>query len=360
MKCANCGSDNPEGLEFCGFCGASMARVQPVAAPAGSPIVQSQSVGGAGIWKIITVLLIVVIVVLNGLWIAVKLSDDSAIDDSNLEIDQLESDIEDANHENAALESEVDSLENELDELQSDYDELEDMYSVLPREIQLYQHLDLESLQADYYQTIREEAGPQSVSWWLYGSTWQEQVEFCADLALHDQGLLYWTGYEDTYHDWYGTYSYDDARDILDFVLDYCGTSVTNTSVEKITEILAFMWDQIEYQPDMIEKFFAPVETLSHGSGDCDDFATLAAALFGAAGIESAIGFFTDPTYTYGHAMTLVKLDDLGPYDYTYYDDLTSMGLSSGTWIVIEPQLLIDNQSAEATGDWYIVAAAES
>jgi len=39
----------------------------------------------------------------------------------------------------------------------------------------------------------------------------------------------------------------------------------------------------------------APIETIARRSGDCDDFAILAAALFEYYGIESAIGFFFHP-----------------------------------------------------------------
>ena len=172
---------------------------------------------------------------------------------------------------------------------------------------------------------------------------------------------MYWPEYEDEYYDWYGTYSYDDALAKLDYVLEFAGVSDFDTAVIKIEKILEFVNQNIEWQPDVIEKFFAPVETLSYASGDCDDFSMLAAALFEIAGIDSAIGFFTDITYTYGHAMVLVRLDNLGEYeDYWYYPDLTSDGLSSGEWIIIEPQWTIEYQDSDSIGDWYLDVVADT
>jgi transglutaminase-like putative cysteine protease len=110
---------------------------------------------------------------------------------------------------------------------------------------------------------------------------------------------------------------------------------------------------------DMTERFYAPWETLAHRSGDCEDFSILTSALFELAGIDSAFGAFTND-YNENHAMVLIHLNDLGPYDYYSYDDLTSLGLSSGRWIIIEPQTTLDYQSDASWMDqWTILVAAD-
>jgi hypothetical protein len=51
----------------------------------------------------------------------------------------------------------------------------------------------------------------------------------------------------------------------------------------------------------------------------------------------------------------------LGGYGYYYYSDLTSLGLASGKWIIIEPQMLIQNQDDSSWfSQWIIEVAAET
>jgi len=74
----------------------------------------------------------------------------------------------------------------------------------------------------------------------------------------------------------------------------------------------------------------------------------LAGTMLEAAGIKSAVAFFTNSTLG-GHAMVLVHVDNLGGYGYYYYSDLTSYGLASGKWIEIKRWFTY----------WSIVACAE-
>ena len=79
----------------------------------------------------------------------------------------------------------------------------------------------------------------------------------------------------------------------------------------------------------MLDHMWFPSETLAFRSGDCTSFSILAASMFEAVGIKSAIGFFRNNRGEY-HAMVLVHLNDLGSYNYYYYyynNDLTSYGL---------------------------------
>ena len=52
------------------------------------------------------------------------------------------------------------------------------------------------------------------------------------------------------------------------------------------------------------------------------------------------------------HAAILVHLESLGSYGNWYYSDLTRMGLSEGKWIIIEPQLTIEQQHDYWDADW--------
>jgi hypothetical protein len=75
--------------------------------------------------------------------------------------------------------------------------------------------------------------------------------------------------------------------------------------------------------------------------------------------VESAIAFFANDADE-GHAMNLVKLNDLGDYGYYFYGDLTGQGLDDGRWIIIEPQSLIDDQyDPEWLEQWDLKVAAE-
>lgn len=132
-------------------------------------------------------------------------------------------------------------------------------------------------------------------------------------------------------------------------------------------KILDFLVDHMTYNNEVENVFRAPVEALSIRSGDCDDYTALAAALFEAVGIDSAIGYFKS-TKTPGsaHHMVLVRLDELNVTDpyydhvYFFYDDLTGRGLRSGRWIKIEPQRWIDYQGdAEWMDEWELYTAVE-
>ncbi len=79
--------------------------------------------------------------------------------------------------------------------------------------------------------------------------------------------------------------------------------------------------------------------------------------MFEEVGIDAAIAFLTNGS-TY-HAMVLVPLDDISPYQCYSYSDLTSSGLQAGEWLMIEPQSAIDDQLTDWVHQWSIVVAAE-
>jgi len=220
-------------------------------------------------------------------------------------------------------------------------------------EIDYLELVQLDSTRADYYETLREEVSPQSPSN-------ENGVLFCAELVKHDLGETYWPTLDSTYYAATGGHAYLEASNELDEILDMIGASGSKDPVENIGLILAFINERITYSPDMVNRYFAPVETLAYGSGDCDDYAILAAALFERVGVDSAIAFFANDEGE-GHAMNLVHLDDLDDYGYYYYTDLTGKGLDSGRWIIIEPQAPIDDQyDPEWLEQWDLKVAAET
>ena len=191
----------------------------------------------------------------------------------------------------------------------------------------------------------------------LFQSYWQTAAEFAANLGLHDLRIIYWPNIENEYYNDVGEYSYDTARQKIDEILNLLNIKNYHTSTEKIRRVLDFIYSHIHYESEVNDIFLAPVETLGFKSGDCDDFTILAATLFEALEIQSAIGLFKND-YNQYHAMVLIHLEDLGNYDYWYYSDLTSYGLESGRWIEIEPQLPIQHQNDDRLKQWNIIAAA--
>jgi len=188
-------------------------------------------------------------------------------------------------------------------------------------------------------------------------------ASFAAELASHDIGNCQWPALEAAsgYHDSTGEYSYQTSCRIMDEAMALSGISPSDSEVTKIEKVLSFTNAFVHYEERIIDHMWFPCETLTFRSGDCTSFTTLTTALLERAGIEAAIAFFANSTMGH-HAMVLVRLDDLGPYRYWYYEDLTDRGLASGKWIIIEPQCapLSGQQSRlDWIGYWDLVACAE-
>ena len=225
------------------------AAAEPPASQTTAPGAARRDVRG-GPWRTVALLFLVALVATNSAWMSVKLQDEDEMSDAISTIGELESSYEAALDINERLESRYDSLQSEYTALKADFFTLEERY-------ELYQRLRLQSLASDYYQTIREEVGPQSITWWYYSlDTWQNQVNFCANLAKHNQAETYWPAYEYTYYEFYGSHSYDDALATLRFVLDFAGVSEGDSAVTRMAKVLGFMADFVGYQPDMIDKYF--------------------------------------------------------------------------------------------------------
>ena len=273
-----------------------------------------------------------------------------------------------------ALQSSYDELLSEYESLSSNqtdwadlYNDLLDSYSALESQYNELEHayllseaLPIGHLLDNYYDEVRELESSSGWDWWwdiFIGDSTQDQVDLCANLAKHSLARVYWSSLEDDYmrlfritHP-YDEHSYETASRELDEVYQLLGISPSDPPVVRVEKILGFMSSYITWEADFNEIFLSPVETLAFRSGDCDDFATLASAFFEKAGIDSAVAFFRRGTE--GHAMTLIRLDDLGPYSSYGYSNLVGLGLQAGTWILIEPQAPVDSQASTWVHDWY-------
>jgi hypothetical protein len=269
---------------------------------------------------------------------------------------QLQNEFSELTSNYSTVNSDYLELLADYDRLLSRYQELEEVcdlfigiydYNVLTR---------LDSLANDYYETIRSEKL----------NLFTDKCLFYSRLSRHDRGAYIWSDldaiyYEKTYTSQSPTnlHRYDEAMDVLIQVISIIGINDTQTPVEKIKLILDFIDRKIVYNHDMSDEPFAPTETLSSGTGDCEDFSILASCLFEIVGIQSAVARFTDGDS--GHVMVLVHLSNLGGYGHYYYSDLTNFGLSSGEWIIIEPQNTIAWQDdASWIPQWEITDAVET
>jgi len=199
--------------------------------------------------------------------------------------------------------------------------------------------------------------------WREFPNYYDLSVTFAAELASHDIGNCWWPALEAAsgYYNRTGEYSYQTSSRIMDLAMITSGICPSDSEVAKIEKVLSFTNTFVHYEDRILDHMWFPCETLTFRSGDCTSFSILAAALLERAGIEAAIAFFSNSTIGH-HAMVLVNLDNLGPFGYWYYEDLTAYGLDSGRWIIIEPQcpsLSVHQSTLDWIGYWDLVACTE-
>jgi predicted transglutaminase-like cysteine proteinase len=255
------------------------------------------------------------------------------------------------NDDYATLQSQYSSLQNQYRANQINCSSLQISINNLQNQSNYINLVKMGSLAHDYYETIRSDKSP-----WL--PTHQEKVNFYSSLSKHDQGRNYWSDLDSEYYSYSNTHRYLEAKNILTAILHLSGADQANNAADRMAAILNFLNTNIQYQYDLKDRPFAPTETLSSGSGDCEDFSILASALFEMEGISSAIATFTNSAGE-GHAMVLVQDPTINAKAYYSYSDLTNYGLSSGKWIEIEPQSLLTDQLT-GMDKWNINAAAET
>lgn len=300
----------------------------------------------------------------------IKAEHENTISQLEVRVDNLESDLESLESDKQGLQSTLLERNAEIDQLRIDIEDLEEYANSLVEHSQNLEE-DYENLQKDYeveenlhigngltsfYDIVRKQYGlaGDKNPW----TTEKDKCRFGASLAHHDLGHSTWPTQESTFYKDVGNHSYAMAYWKLQYIINQCGVMEDDTSTQKIAKILDFVNDHLTYSLEATDVLRAPVETLSVGSGDCDDYVILTSALFEGVGIDSAVAFFKDNAGGY-HLMTLVHLQSIDAVYYSF-DDLTAEGLSAGRWIIIEPQRGIDYQGEEEWfSQWSLMAAAE-
>lgn len=269
---------------------------------------------------------------------------------------RLDDDYLELNSEFLNLKSLQDSLFLRIGRLESNLTSLRESYDQLLANYRVSETLRISHLLEDYYDEVRSlntdvPGGGRS-------QDYEEDARFMADLAKHSLGRKYWPSLENRYYELSGEHSYATAMRKLDEVYALIAIEPRDTPIERIEKILLFVNENVYYERDYDNVFLAPLETLAFSSGDCDDYTILVATLFEKAGMNSGVGIFTNGTID--HAMVLLHSDTLSSYGFRFYQDLTSMGLSAGEWIIIEPQATIDRQyDLDWFNQWRIQAAAD-
>lgn len=270
----------------------------------------------------------------------------------------------------ATLQSQVSTLQNQLKTLQTQYDALQTQYIIAQNSLNAIRTLSIGTTLETYYDYVRANCytiGFQSVGeekWSNYPNYYNISVTFAADLASHDIGNLWWPSLDTDsgYYNYMGEYSYQTSSRIMQSAMTLANVSSTDSNVMKIEKVLTFVSSIVHYENKLLDHMWFPCETLTFRSGDCTSFSILAASMFEEAGIKSAVGFFTNSTLG-AHAMVLVHLNDLDSHGYWYYSDLISYNLTSGRWIIIEPQYAsLTEQDAHLydwIGYWALTACAE-
>ena len=288
---------------------------------------------------------------------------DDQLDQMNFVKLQLESDLEDFQSELDDIMIENTKLDSRLRKIQRELNDTIDLIKIRDRQISklnqinvTYTQLNAGNSLTSFYDTLRNEEG-------LTGGGSQKnmykEIKFGRDLVRHSLGENIWATLEKEYRKDTGISSYSQANEILKIAYNQTKISSGDSDTEKVTKILEYINDLMDFESDMNDVFRAPAEVLTVRSGDCDDYCFLAAALFDEAGIKTAIGFYKNEDDN-GHTMNLLHLDELEGYNYYSYDSLTSKGLSSGKWIQIEPQRYIDDQNDEEwMEDWELRLAEE-
>ena len=280
-------------------------------------------------------------------------------------------DIKSLREENSRLKDQISSLQNQVYDLQlqlnleeanvsridEEFQALQNKYEALKRDYQVTNELKIGNSLTSFYDYLRHEKGFSGDA--SYRATDEDRVQFAVNLVLHDLNRFSWPSIEDEYYEKIGIHSYDAAWNMMQIALNNTGIEEDDTMVEEIEKTLAFLNNYLEYETEFDNIFRAPVETLSMKHGDCEDYAILASAFFEAVGIDSAIGFFKNIEDEY-HAMVLIHIEDLGDHGFWYFDDLTTLGLREGRWIIIEPQYEIEHQEYdEWMSQWSLNVVAE-
>jgi predicted transglutaminase-like cysteine proteinase len=247
-------------------------------------------------------------------------------------------------------------VNHQIKELKENYDnKLTDVQKLLNIE----QALHISNGLATFYEHLRSLYGPTGAN----GVNseidfWKASANFSALLSLHSLGRIFWPRLEAEYYFTFGETSYQTAAAKLQEILRLMEIPADSTPVQKINIILQFINQFITYQYDYKDYFHAPLETLGYKSGDCDDFAILAATFFELVGIESAVALVQNSKLQ-GHSLVLVQLNELEGYPFVSFSNLVDFNLDPGRWILIEPQSNLDHYNSSQLMNWSLISVGK-
>jgi len=270
---------------------------------------------------------------------------------------KLQKELLDTKKIKESLESQVNSYRNQVIHLNSEIDALEKEKLNLEIEIEFLETIRIGTTLETYYDDVRANVvtlGGNPLGeeeWWKHPNYYENSVWLATCMAAHDAGNLYWPSFETEYNETIGETSSDTAYYILSDFLTRCSVLRSFNIETKIDKILKFANSVIDYETRLLDHMWFPAETLTFGSGDCTSFSILIASLFEMVDIKSAIGFFLNDQGD-AHAMVMINCEELPNYKTWGFDDLTSYGLSSGRWIIIEPQYISLAEQEKYQDDW--------
>jgi len=282
---------------------------------------------------------------------------ENRLSNAEYSIVKLQEELLDVKKVKESLEAQVSSYRNQVIHLNSEIDSLEKDKLNLEIEIEFLETIRIGTSLETYYDNVRANVvtlGGNPLGeeeWWNHPNYYENSVWLASCMAAHDAGNLYWPFFETVYNETVGEVSSHTAYYILDDFLFRCDVYPSESVEIKIDKILGFVNSVITFETRLLDHMWFPTETLTFGSGDCTSFSILIASLFEMVDIKSAIGFFFNDQGD-AHAMVLINCEELPNYTTWGFDDLTSYGLSSGRWIIIESQYSSLADQEKYQDDW--------
>jgi len=243
-----------------------------------------------------------------------------------------------------------------FDQLKKDYNQLKDEFVELNENLKLKNELKIGNELISFYDAVRYKYGPTGLTEIKYRE--KDKIKFAVKLALHDLNLSTWSEIENDYYEVTKRHSYEVALKKLKIALSHIMLEDGDPFYVKVDKILMFINEQVKKVDEISDIFRAPTETLSIGSGDNEDFSILAAALFEAAGMEAAIGVYSNELGLAQYVI-LIHIQHLDDSNLYFYDDLTHLGLRMGKWVLLEPDKTYESQIHARASEFILEAAVE-
>lgn len=179
----------------------------------------------------------------------------------------------------------------------------------------------------DHYKILRDEIFRNALK-----NSRHQNMRFYISALLHDFGQRQWPmceRYTGEYSSQCGTWVRDKLKDLS------LRLTAGKSQYEAIKSVYAYIRQNIKSDKEQEEMPRFPYETLTYGSGDCEDKAMLAASLLKFAGYDVAFVLVFDFLSDFGHAFCIVRVDpDTFPGPLWKFDRYSEYGNS---WRILDP-----------------------